>query len=168
MALTLENEFTVDAGVEQTWALLLDLPRVAGCLPGAVIDQADAEGNYAGTMKVKLGPVAMTYRGVARMTGVDETARAVTFHMQGKETKGQGTASATVRNRLEQTAGATRVHVQTELSVTGRPAQFGRGIMQDVAARMLSDFATCLSQRLVAALIGKDEIVSTSESDAGP
>jgi hypothetical protein len=115
-------------------------------------------------MKVKLGPVAMTYNGVARMTDVDETARVVTFRVQGKETRGQGTASATVRSRLEEADGVTRVHVQTELSVTGRPAQFGRGIMQDVAARMLSDFAACLSQRLAVAPDRKDENVSTSES----
>jgi hypothetical protein len=96
-------------------------------------------------MKVKLGPVTMNYKGTARLESVDEPTRTAVFAVQGKETRGQGSASATIRNHLVEENGSTRVLVETELSVTGRPAQFGRGIMQDVAASMLGDFSKRLS-----------------------
>ena len=99
-------------------------------------------------MRIKLGPVTMEYKGTARLEEVDEGARTAVFSVQGKETRGQGSASASIRNRLVEENGSTRVRVETELSVTGRPAQFGRGIMEDVATRMLSDFASCLSQMM--------------------
>jgi len=144
LALKLENEFVVAAPVEATWRTLLDLERVAGCLPGATIEQA-ADGTYTGSMRVKLGPVSMNYAGTATIESVDESARTAVFAVQGKETRGQGSASATIRNRVVPEGEATRVLVETELSVTGRPAQFGRGIMQDVAASMLGDFSRRLS-----------------------
>jgi len=150
MALKLENEFVVVAPVEPTWRTLLDLERVAGCLPGATIQRTEEPGTYAGSMRVKLGPVSMSYRGTAKLESVDEAAHTAVIAVQGKETRGQGSASATIRNHLVDEGGATRVHVETELSVTGRPAQFGRGIMQDVAASMLADFARRLSELLAA------------------
>jgi carbon monoxide dehydrogenase subunit G len=145
MALTLENEFVVEAGLETTWETLLDLPRVAQCLPSASIEPADDDGSYRGRMTVKLGPVSLTYQGTAVLTEVDEAGRVAAFSVKGKEVRGQGTASATVRNSLTAEGDSTRVRVQTELSVTGRPAQFGRGIMQDVAGKILADFASRLS-----------------------
>ena len=145
MALKLENEFVVEAPVESTWQTLLDLQRVAGCLPGATIEAPDADGTYAGSMRVKVGPVSMNYAGTARLEDVDEGAHTAVFAVKGKETRGQGSATATIRNRLVPEGEGTRVVVETELSVTGRPAQFGRGIMQDVASSMLGDFARCLS-----------------------
>ena len=148
MALTLENEFVVEAGIETTWETLLDLSRVARCLPGASIEPAGEDGSYRGSMKVKLGPVSMAYQGVARLTEVDEPNHVAAFNVEGKETRGQGTATATIRNSLREEGSSTRVRVETELSVTGRPAQFGRGIMQDVAGKMLSDFAACLSREI--------------------
>jgi carbon monoxide dehydrogenase subunit G len=151
MALTLENEFVVAAPVEPTWRLLLDLERVAGCLPGASVEPAEAEGTLLGKMRVKLGPVTMDYRGTAWLEEVDQEAHTAVVAVEGKETRGQGSASAKIRNSLSDEDGATRVRVETQLSVTGRPAQFGRGIMQDVAAKMLGDFATCLSKRLAEA-----------------
>src|SRR5919202_183616 len=148
MALTLENEFVVAAPVEPTWRLLLDLERVATCLPGAAVEPGPEDGTLLGTMRVKLGPVTMDYKGTARLEEVDEQARTAVFAVDGKETRGHGFASARIRNTLTDEAGSTRVRVETQLNVTGRPAQFGRGIMQDVAARMLADFAACLSQTL--------------------
>jgi carbon monoxide dehydrogenase subunit G len=145
VALQLENEFVVEAPIEPTWETLLDLERVAGCLPGATIEPAEEPGTYQGSMKVKLGPVTMNYKGTARLESVDEPTRTAVFAVQGKETRGQGSASATIRNHLVEENGSTRVLVETELSVTGRPAQFGRGIMQDVAASMLGDFSKRLS-----------------------
>jgi len=148
MALTLENEFVVAAGIEPTWRLLLDLERVSGCLPGATVEPGGEDGQLLGTMRVKLGPIAMTYKGTARLDAVDEAARTAVVAVEGKETKGQGSASARIRSTLAPEGEATRVRVETELNVTGRPAQFGRGIMQDVAAKMLADFADCLSRTL--------------------
>jgi carbon monoxide dehydrogenase subunit G len=148
MALTLENEFVVSAGVEPTWRLLLDLERVSRCLPGAAVEPGGEDGRLLGTMRVKLGPISMTYKGTARLDDVDETARAAVVAVEGKETRGQGSASARIRSTLAAEGEGTRVRVETELNVTGRPAQFGRGIMQDVAAKMLADFADCLSRTL--------------------
>jgi carbon monoxide dehydrogenase subunit G len=146
--MTLENEFVVSAGVEPTWRLLLDLERVSRCLPGAVVEPGAEDGELLGTMRVKLGPIAMTYKGTARLDEVDEAARSAVVAVEGKETRGQGSASARIRSTLAAESAATRVRVETELNVTGRPAQFGRGIMQDVAAKMLADFADCLSRTL--------------------
>ncbi len=100
-------------------------------------------------MRVRLGPISMDYKGIARLAEVDEESHRAVFVVEGKETRGQGSASATITNRLVGEGGSTRVVVGTELSVTGRPAQFGRGIMQDVAAAMLRDFAECLSQLMM-------------------
>jgi carbon monoxide dehydrogenase subunit G len=151
MALKLENTFVVAAPIGPTWRTLLDLPGVAGCLPGATIEPGEEEGTYAGSMRVKLGPVTMSYSGVARITEVDEATRTAVLSVQGRETRGQGTASATITNRLVEQDGGTQVTVETELSVTGRPAQFGRGIMEDVASSMLADFARCLSETIARA-----------------
>jgi carbon monoxide dehydrogenase subunit G len=163
MALKFENEVVVDAPIEATWRTLLDLERVAGCLPGATIEPGGEDGVFQGAMRVKLGPVTMNYKGTAKLEQVDEQAHTAVFQVQGKETRGQGSASATISNRLVPADGATRVLVETELSVTGRPAQFGRGIMQDVAASMLTDFASCLS-KLLATEQGAEPAV-TAEPD---
>jgi carbon monoxide dehydrogenase subunit G len=148
MALTLENEFVVSAGLESTWRLLLDLERVSRCLPGAAVESGGDDGALLGTMRVKLGPIAMNYKGTARLDDVDEVARTAVVAVEGRETRGQGFASARIRSTLAAEGDATRVRVETEMNVTGRPAQFGRGIMQDVATKMLADFADCLSKTL--------------------
>ncbi len=137
----------MQAPVEATWPVLLDLSRVSRCLPGATLE-ADGEGDYRGGMKVKLGPVQTEYTGTAKLEATDESAHTATVRVQGKETRGQGTASAVIQNRLEAVEGATRVVVETEINVTGRPAQFGRGIMQGVATRILDEFARCLEQEI--------------------
>jgi uncharacterized protein len=150
MALTFQNEFVVAAPAAATWRTLLDLERVAGCLPGATIEPASENGTYNGSMRVKVGPVTMDYKGVARVVEIDEAAHVAVFKVEGKDLRGQGTATATIRNRLVAEGESTRVLVETTLNVTGRPAQFGRGIMQDVAGAMLSDFATSLSEMMAA------------------
>jgi carbon monoxide dehydrogenase subunit G len=162
----LENEFVVSAPIEPTWKTLLDLERVAGCLPGATIEPAEEPGTYQGAMRVKLGPVTMNYKGTARLESVDEPTHTAVFAVQGKETRGQGSASATIRNHLVDENGATRVLVETELSVTGRPAQFGRGIMQDVAASMLGDFSKRLSELMVVQGAGGAETEAATEVPA--
>jgi uncharacterized protein len=161
MALMLENEFVVAAPVEPTWRMLLDLERVATCLPGASVEPSEEDGTLLGKMRVKLGPVTMDYKGTARLEDVDEESRTAVVAVEGKETRGQGSASAKIRNTLSEEGSGTRVRVETQLTVTGRPAQFGRGIMQDVAAKMLSDFAQCLSETL-----STGELASTPPSAA--
>lgn len=138
----LQNDFVVDAPLDDTWATLLDIQRVAQCLPGASLESDGGDGIYRGSMQVKLGPMTLAYKGTARMAEVQEDAHSATIEVKAKELKGQGTASARIRNKLEpQPGGATQVTVETDLNITGRPAQFGRGIMEDVAAKMLGDFA---------------------------
>jgi carbon monoxide dehydrogenase subunit G len=143
----LTNEFTVAAPIDRTWATLLDVPRVASALPGARIEPGRSNGDYRGVMKVKVGPVSVEYAGTARLEELDEDERTATFFVQGSG--GQGTAAATIVNRLAEVEGGTRVTVETDLRVTGRAAQFGRGLMEDVSARMLGEFATRLEREIL-------------------
>jgi carbon monoxide dehydrogenase subunit G len=137
----LVNEFTVAAPIEQTWTTLLDVERVASCLPGASIEPVGEDGSYRGRMRVKVGPVSMSYGGTVRLAEVDADSHVAAFEARAKETRGTGTAAATIRNTLTETAEGTRVQVETDLDVTGRPAQFGRGLMEEVAAKMLGQFS---------------------------
>lgn len=159
----LENEFLVDAPIDQTWSTLLDIQRVAQCLPGAVLESDGEDGIYRGSMQVKLGPMSLSYKGTARMAEIEEDSHSATIEVTAKELKGQGTASARIRNHLSPgPEGRTKVTVQTDLSITGRPAQFGRGIMEDVAGRMLDDFA----KRLEAEVLSGDGRAAAVESAA--
>lgn len=147
----LENEFTVKAPIEKTWETLLDLERVGGCLPGAKLRQGEEEGIYDGRMKVKLGAMVVEYRGVARLKDVDRESWTASFVVDGREAKGQGTASATVTNHLvAEGEDSTKVTVRTDMDVTGKPAQFGRGIMADVADAILKQFAAKLEAEILA------------------
>jgi uncharacterized protein len=145
----LTNEFTVAVPLERAWETLLDIERVAGFLPGAKIEPSDEEGVYHGTMRVKVGPMVVNYRGTARLVKADESEHVADLAVEAKDTRGQGTASAVIHNRLVEDANGTRVIAETDLNVTGRQAQFGRGIMQDVAGRMLGDFAHRFEQYLL-------------------
>jgi len=145
-----ENEFVVDAPIDKTWATLLDIRRVAQCLPGAVLESDGADGVFRGSMKVKLGPATLAYQGTARMAEVEEDAHSATIEVKAKEQKGQGTASARIQNQLKPgPQGGPKVTVLTDLNITGRPAQFGRGIMEDVAGKMLQDFAKRLETEVL-------------------
>jgi uncharacterized protein len=144
----LVNEFEVGAPVERTWPLLLDVPRVGSALPGASIEPTGSGGEYRGTMRVKLGAVTAQYAGTARLEEVDEDARTARFEVQGREAGGQGTAAATITTRLHAAGGATRVVVETDLRVTGRQAQIGGKLMEDVAAGVLDRFAQGLEREL--------------------
>ncbi|MGH2939006.1 MAG: SRPBCC family protein [Solirubrobacterales bacterium] len=137
----LVNEFTVAAPIEQTWTTLLDVERVASCLPGASIEPVGEDGSYRGRMRVKVGPVSMSYGGTVRLAEVDADSHVAAFEARAKEMRGTGTAAATIRNTLTETADGTRVQVETDLDVTGRPAQFGRGLMEEVASKMLRVFS---------------------------
>jgi carbon monoxide dehydrogenase subunit G len=127
--------------------VLLDVERIAPCMPGATVDSVDGD-VVKGRIKVKVGPVTMTYAGTARFVERDEQARAVTLEASGKETRGAGTASATIRSALQDEGGQTKVVVHTTMSVTGRPAQFGRGVMAEVGGRIIERFAANLAALL--------------------
>ncbi len=157
----LTNQFTVAARLEQTWSALLDVPRVARALPGARLEPGNGDGSWRGTMKVKLGPVTTEYEGSARLQDVDDDERVASFYVQGREARGQGTAAATITNRLSAAGDATRVAVETDLQVTGRQAQLGRGLMQEVAGAVLAEF----SARLERELAGRPE---AAEAAAAP
>src|SRR4051812_7506159 len=144
----LENEFTVPASVEQAWAVLLDVERVAPCLPGASVEPAGEDGEYAGSMTIKIGPITSRYKGTVKIERADEEARVAVMRAQAKDARGQGTASATITSSMQEVAEGTRVTVETDMRVTGPAAQFGRGVMQDVSAKLMKRFADCLAEEL--------------------
>ncbi len=143
----LEHSFTVPVPADQAWDVLLDVERVAPCMPGATLDSVEGD-EIKGRIKVKLGPVSMTYAGTARITERDPDAGVVTLKASGKETRGAGTAAATIRSELHSQGSQTEVTVHTSLNVTGRPAQFGRGVMADVSAKLIGVFASNLADML--------------------
>jgi len=147
MAMRFEHEFTVPVPVEQAWPVLLDVERVAPCLPGASIDGVEGS-TFTGKMKVKVGPITVTYSGKASFEEIDKDARKVVLTASGRETRGAGTANATVHARLHDEGGTTRVTVETSFNVTGRPAQFGRGVMNEVGAKLIDRFAENLAELL--------------------
>ncbi|HEX9032263.1 MAG TPA: SRPBCC domain-containing protein [Streptosporangiaceae bacterium] len=143
----LEHSFTVPVPRSRAWDVLLDVERVAPCMPGATLDSVDGD-EIHGRIKVKVGPINMTYAGTARFVERDAEAGVVTLEASGKETKGAGTASASVRSVLEDHGNETHVSVKTTLNVTGKPAQFGRGVMNEVGGKLLGIFATNLADLL--------------------
>src|SRR3954466_5265813 len=145
----LENEFTVPASIDEAWAFLLDVPRVAPCLPGATVEDAGGEdGEYQGTMKIKIGPITAQYKGTVKIQESDEATHRVAMRAQAKDARGQGTAAATITSTMEETSDGTKVHVETDMRVTGPAAQFGRGVMQDVSAKLMKRFADCLAEHM--------------------
>ncbi|WP_406439750.1 SRPBCC family protein [Streptomyces sp. NBC_01613] len=144
----LNHEFTVPVPVDDAWQTLLDIERIAPCMPGATVEEYDGK-TVTGSVKVKVGPITVTYKGTAVFEEQDETAHRMVLIASGRETRGQGTARATVTGTLTEGEGGTAVSVRTDLTVTGRPAQFGRGVMAEVGDRLVGQFATCLSERLV-------------------
>lgn len=141
------NEFRVPADVDTTFATLVDLEKVAPCMPGATLEEVDGD-TYTGRMKVKVGPIQVNYRGTAQVTEVDDDAHRASIRATGKETRGSGTAEANVTASLREEGGETVVTVVSDINVTGKPAQFGRGVMADVGEKIIGQF----SQRLEAML----------------
>ncbi|MER6529778.1 SRPBCC family protein [Streptomyces sp. NPDC001508] len=143
----LHHEFTVPVPVDDAWHALLDIERIAPCLPGATVEEYDGT-TVTGAVKVKVGPVTVAYRGTAVFEEKDGTAHRMVLVASGRETRGQGTARATVTGTLSGRDGGTAVAVDTDLTVTGRPAQFGRGVLAEVGDRLVGQFAQCLAERL--------------------
>lgn len=144
----LQNTFVVEAPIADVWTAFLEPDRVAPCFPGATLKSSD-ETSFAGTVKVKLGPIAMLYKGTGTYVETDETAFRTVIKANGKDSRGNGQANATVTMTLsEASATTTTVVVDTDLSITGKPAQLGRGIITEVAGKIIGQFADCLGQRL--------------------
>ena len=167
----LEQSFEVTAPVEQVWTALIDLEKVAPCLPGASITGHDDDGTYHGTFQVKLGPTSANYRGTIRIESADPESHTATLAARGTDKRGQGGASATIVNTLHEVDGGTRVDAVTDFTITGRLASFGRGgMMKDISNRLMRDFATCLQQRLAAepagAMSGEEAAASAGAADA--
>ena len=145
----LSHRFTVPIGVEETWAHFNDISSVAECFPGAQVTEADEE-SFSGSVKVKLGPIALQYNGSGTFVEKDAAAHRFVVDAKGKDKRGNGTAGAKVTVSMGDAGGSTDVSVETDLAITGKPAQFGRGVMQDVSDKLLGQFVACLEQRLTA------------------
>jgi carbon monoxide dehydrogenase subunit G len=160
MSIELDNSFTVPVPPDVAWKVLLDVARIAPCMPGATVESVEGD-VVTGGIKVKVGPVQLTYRGTATFTERDESTRTMLVEASGKETRGAGTASATVKASLAAADdGATLVEMHTSMNVTGRPAQFGRGVMVEVGGKLVDKFADNLAALLAAN--------ATPETDGGP
>ena len=163
----LTHSFTVPAGIDETWTALNDIESVAGCFPGAQVTHADAD-SFEGTVKVKLGPIALVYKGSGDFVDKDEAAHRMGIAAKGKDKRGNGTAGAdVVVTMAPEGAASTKVDVVTDLNITGKPAQFGRGVMQDVSDKLLGQFVDCLAGRFAAPEAtpeptGEEEAAATS------
>ena len=159
----LTHRFTVPASVDEAWAHFNDIASVAECFPGASVTSVDGE-HFSGSVKVKLGPIALVYNGSGTFVEKDEAAHRFVVEAKGKDKRGNGTAGATVTLTMASAGSATDVEVVTDLSITGKPAQFGRGVMQDVSDKLLGQFTDCLEQRLsepTEAVVPDESVVDT-------
>ncbi|MEV6845045.1 SRPBCC family protein [Actinoplanes sp. NPDC051411] len=145
----LRNAFTVPAGIDDAWRLMLDVRALAPCMPGASVDEVRGD-EVLGQVRVKLGPIALTYRGTVTFLERDEEKHRVVLDAKAKEARGGGTAGARITASMEPAADGTGITVVTDLRVTGKPAQFGRGVMADVSERIIGQFAANLAERLKA------------------
>jgi carbon monoxide dehydrogenase subunit G len=159
----LEHSFTVPVGIDEAWRILLDIERIGPCMPGAAIDSVDGD-DFTGTVKVKLGPIGLTYKGKASFIEKDEAAHRAIIDARGKDSRGNGTASAKVTAVLTEQGGSTKVDVNTDLDITGKPAQFGRGVMVDVGNKLIGQFADSLASTITS---GEGEATGMAESSGG-
>src|ERR1700735_380741 len=164
MAIELDNSFTVPVPPEQAWDVLLDVERIAPCMPGASVTSVDGN-EIEGQVKVKLGPLSLTYKGTAKFTDKDEANRTITIEASGKETRGAGTASAHVQAVLKPDDAGTLVSIHTSLNVTGRPAQFGRSLLPEVSGKLIAQCASNLEALIASDNAPPAEETATPESD---
>ena len=159
----LEHSFSVPVGIDEAWPILIDIERIGPCMPGAAIDSVDGD-EFTGTVKVKLGPINLTYKGKAAFIEKDADARRAVIDARGRDARGNGTASAKITATLHEEGSGTLVKVITDLDITGKPAQFGRGVMVDVGNKLLGQFADTLAKTLK----GPDASATVSAGDAEP
>jgi carbon monoxide dehydrogenase subunit G len=146
----LTNEFVVPVAVDDAWKLLTDVERIAPCMPGAELQEIDGA-DYRGIVKVKVGPITAQYKGKATFVEKDDAAHKAVLRAEGRDTRGQGNANATITATLESEGDGTKVKVVTDLAITGRAAQFGRGVMADVSTKLLGQFVDCLEKNVLGA-----------------
>jgi uncharacterized protein len=161
----LENSFEVPAPPEAAWDLLMDVPRVIPCMPGAKLDETVDDSNWKATMQVKLGPISLSFATDVKRDEADEAAWRSKLSARARETRGRGAAQATIESSLAATDGGTKVDLVTDLSLTGAVAQYGRGIVQDVSSQLVTSFAECLQAQLTAA---PEEAQAAAEVQAKP
>jgi carbon monoxide dehydrogenase subunit G len=166
MAMELDNSFTVPVPPDVAWGVLLDVARIAPCMPGATVDEVDGD-VVNGRIKVKVGPVSLTYKGTATFTDRNESERKVSVEASGKETRGAGTASAVVTASLTAAEDdSTLVTMHTTMNVTGRPAQFGRGVMVEVGGKLVDKFAENLALQLTADGAASEAAAASADGEA--
>ena len=153
----IEDQFHVDVPVDEAWRVLLDVERIAPCMPGAQLQEIEGD-EYRGIVKVKVGPITAQYKGAARIVETDDAAHTLVLKAEGRDTRGQGNASATVTATLTDDGTGTLVHIDTDLNITGKVAQFGRGVMADVSSKLLGQFADNLHR----------DVLSGNGTDATP
>lgn len=161
----LEHSFTVPAELDTVWQAVLDPERVAPCMPGATLSEVDGDA-FKGSVKVKLGPISLLYKGSGEFLSKDAEARTVVIKASGKDARGNGTAAATVTVTLRADGAATVGAVETNLSITGKPAQFGRGLISEVGGKILDSFATCLASKLAVSEAPKLSVVEKAADTA--
>jgi carbon monoxide dehydrogenase subunit G len=159
----IEDEFRVDVPIDEAWKVLLDVERIAPCMPGAQLQEIEGD-EYRGIVKIKVGPITAQYKGAARIVETDETAHQVVLKAEGRDTRGQGNASATVTATLTPAGSGTVVHIDTDLNITGKVAQFGRGVMADVSSKLLGQFASNLERDVLTG----NGTEAASTADAAP
>jgi len=161
----IEDSFRVEVPVEEAWKVLLDLERIAPCLPGAQLTEVEGD-EYRGTVKIKVGPITAQYKGVAKIEEADEANRKVVLQAEGRDTRGQGNASATVVATLVPDGDGTTVNIDTDLNITGKVAQFGRGVMADVSSKLLGQFVSCLESNVLSGNGAAAEAAPAADSAA--
>lgn len=162
----LENEFTVPVDIDTVFDALNDPEKVTPCFPGATLDSHEGD-DFTGTVKVKLGPISMTYKGKGTFVERDKTNHKVVVDAQGRDSRGNGTASAKATLTMTDEGGKTKVNVLTEMQVTGKPAQFGRGVMSDVGDKILNQFASCLADEFGSSAAGGQAAPTVTGTDTG-
>jgi hypothetical protein len=164
----LQNSFNVAADVETAWQVLLDVPRIASCMPGAELTEAVDDSHFKGNAKVRVGPVQLSFAGEAELIEVDAAAHTARLRAKGNDTKGRGAAQANVTFALIEDGGNTRVDIATELNLTGSVAQYGRaaGLISEIAAQIIADFAKNLEAQLTAAAPTAGAEAATAETSA--
>lgn len=150
MPVRIENEFVVKAPVERVWAYVLDVERLAPCAPGAELTEVVDDRTWKGRLNVKVGPIAMSFAGTVVIQDRDDQAHRAVLKADGREQKGRGAATALVTSRMEPASEGTRVVIETDVSITGAAAQYGRGMIGDVSQRLAGEFARCLEEKLAA------------------
>jgi uncharacterized protein len=161
----LENSFTVDAPAEAAWDLLMDVPRIVPCMPGASLDEVVDDSHWKATMQVKLGPIGLTFATDVERTEADEAARRVVLKANARDVRNRGRAEATIESSLAPANGATRIDLLTDLALTGTVAQFGRGLIQDISSQLVTSFAKCLEAQLAAT---PEEAAAATAAQARP